>query len=209
MLVTFLCFFLSLPLVFPPHFLTVPLLTVPCFPDRVKWHPRFQIYNLNWKYTPAFVDGLSVLRDISFHLFLAIWIKSACSIYVWIAVALGRVPVTLMTFVEKQLQTGTKDLTWSCVHLSRLTRFRLLFYVSLFWCTLFSLHTVPPPFPECLSAFYSLNLLQASPTQSPYRTSANLDYSSELSPESTCQTVPICVVNWGQVFTHWLWYIFQ
>ena len=149
------CLFLVLspPLAFPLPFLTVPLLTLPCFPDRVKWHPSFHVYNLNWKYTQAFVDGLSVLHDISFHLFLAIWIKPGCSIYVWIAGALGRAPVTLMTFVEKRLQSGTKNLTWSCVHLSRLTRFRLLFYVSLFWCTLFSLHTVPPPFPECLIAF--------------------------------------------------------
>lgn len=94
------CLFLVLspPLAFPLPFLTVPLLTVPCFPDRVKWHPSFHVYNLNWKYTQAFVDGLSVLHDISFHLFLAIWIKPGCGIYVWIAGALGRAPVTLMTW---------------------------------------------------------------------------------------------------------------
>lgn len=112
--------------------------TVTCFPDSVKWHLSTHVYNINWQYTQVCVDHWKVLRDVSTDSVLGRWINTHCSIYIWITGVLSRAPITFLTFVEKQLQSGTKDLTWSCTYLSWLTRFWLLSYVSTSWCILFS-----------------------------------------------------------------------
>lgn len=115
-----------------------PPLTGTCFPDSIKWHPSTHVYNINWQYTQVCVGNRNVLHDISAPLFLERRIKTHHSIYIWIAGALGGVPITSTTFVEKQLQSGPRDLSWSCTRFSWLTRFWLPSPISTSWCILFS-----------------------------------------------------------------------
>lgn len=98
--------------------------------------PVFNIYNLNWQYTQVYVDSLFYMSS-AFTYFWEYELSHAALFTFELQVLWAEFQLHSW-LVEKQLQSETKHLTWSYMYLSRFTRFRLLFYISLFWYILYS-----------------------------------------------------------------------